>query len=219
MSLPGSIAAILQFFLVGLTSIFVLVDPIAAIPTFLIMTAGADTEDRQRMARRAAWTCFLVLSCFAAAGTLIFKLFGITLPAFKIAGGVILLLIGLDMLRARRSPTKETPLETEEGAEKEDVGIIPLGVPMLAGPGSISTVMVLMSGAPAIWYAVPVLVAIAITAFASYWILSGADRVRGYLGETGIRILTRMMGLLLTAIAVQFILNGLGDVGLVKKAS
>jgi multiple antibiotic resistance protein len=217
MSLPGSIAAILQFFLVGLTSIFVLVDPIAAIPTFLIMTAGADTEDRQRMARRAAWTCFLVLSCFAAAGTLIFKLFGITLPAFKIAGGVILLLIGLDMLRARRSPTKETPLETEEGAEKEDVGIIPLGVPMLAGPGSISTVMVLMSGAPAIWYAVPVLVAIAITAFASYWILSGADRVRGYLGETGIRILTRMMGLLLTAIAVQFILNGLGDVGLVKK--
>lgn len=217
MSLPGSIAEIAQFFLVGLTSIFVLVDPIAAIPTFLIMTAGADTEDRQRMARRAAWTCFLVLSCFAAAGTLIFKLFGITLPAFKIAGGVILLLIGLDMLRARRSPTKETPLETEEGAEKEDVGIIPLGVPMLAGPGSISTVMVLMSGAPAVWYAVPVLVAIAITAFASYWILSGADRVRGYLGETGIRILTRMMGLLLTAIAVQFILNGLGDVGLVKK--
>jgi multiple antibiotic resistance protein len=219
MSLPGSIAAVSQFFLVGLTSIFVLVDPIAAIPTFLIMTAGADAEDRQRMARRAAWTCFLVLSCFAAAGTLIFRLFGITLPAFKIAGGVILLLIGLDMLRARRSPTKETPMETEEGAEKEDVGIIPLGVPMLAGPGSISTVMVLMSGAPAIWYAVPVLVAIAITAFASYWILSGADRVRGYLGETGIRILTRMMGLLLTAIAVQFILNGLGDIGLVKKTS
>lgn len=217
MSLPASVAVVSQFFLVALTSIFVLVDPIAAIPTFLIMTAGANTEDRQRMARRAAWTCFLVLSCFAAAGTLIFKLFGITLPAFKIAGGLILLLIGLDMLRARRSPTKETPMETEEGAEKEDVGIIPLGVPMLAGPGSISTVMVLMSGAPAIWYAVPVLVAVAITAFASYWILSGADRVRGYLGETGIRILTRMMGLLLTAIAVQFILNGLGDIGLVKK--
>lgn len=219
MSLPGSIAALPQFFLVALTSIFVLVDPIAAIPTFLIMTAGADQADRQHMARRAAWTCFLVLSCFAAAGTLILKLFGITLPAFKIAGGVILLLIGLDMLRARRSPTKETPTETEEGAEKEDVGIIPLGVPMLAGPGSISTVMVLMSGAPAIWYAVPILVAIAMTAFASYWILAGADRVRGYLGETGIRILTRMMGLLLTAIAVQFILNGLGDIGLVRNAS
>ncbi len=214
----GSIAALSQFFLVALTSIFVLVDPIAAIPTFLAMTAGADMADRRHMARRAAWTCFVVLSCFAAAGTLIFKLFGITLPAFKIAGGVILLLIGLDMLRARRSPTKETPTETEEGSEKEDVGIIPLGVPMLAGPGSISTVMVLMGGATATWYLIPVLIAVAATAFSSYWILAGADRVRGYLGETGIRILTRMMGLLLTAIAVQFILNGLGDVGLVKKA-
>jgi multiple antibiotic resistance protein len=214
--MPGSIAALLQFFLVSLTSIFFLVDPIAAIPTFLIMTAGADVDHRRRMARRAAWTCFLVLSAFAGAGTLIFKLFGITLPAFKIAGGVILLLIGIDMLQARRSPTKETPPETEEGSEKEDVGIIPLGVPMLAGPGSISTVMVLMSGAPATWYAGPIFVTIAITAFASYWILAGADRVRVYLGETGIRILTRMMGLLLTAIAVQFMLNGLQDVGMVR---
>ena len=214
----GSIISLSQFFLVALTSIFVLVDPIAAIPTFLIMTSGADLADRQRMARRAAWTCFLVLSAFAAAGSMIFRLFGITLPAFKIAGGVILLLIGLDMLQARRSPTKETPPETKEGAEKEDVGIIPLGVPMLAGPGSISTVMVLMSGAPAFWYVIPILVAITITSFASFWILSGADRVRGYLGETGIRILTRMMGLLLTAIAVQFILSGLGDIGLVKNA-
>ena len=215
----GSIIALLRFFLVALTSIFVLVDPVAAIPPFLIMTAGAGTTDRCRMARRAAWTCVIVLSCFAAAGTMIFKLFGITLPAFKIAGGLILLLIGLDMLRARRSPTKETPTETEEAAEKEDVGIIPLGVPMLAGPGSISSVMVLMSGAPAVWYAGPILAAIAITGFASYWILSGADRVRGYLGETGIRILTRMMGLLLTAIAVQFVLNGLADIGLVRNTA
>ncbi len=215
-AMPGSIAPLIQFFLVALTSIFFLVDPIAAIPTFLIMTAGADRTHRQSMVRHAAWTCFLVLSAFAAAGTLIFKLFGITLPAFKIAGGVILLLIGIDMLQARRSPTKETPPETEEGAEKDDAGIIPLGVPMLAGPGSISTVMVLMSGAPATWYAIPIFLAIAITALASYWILAGADRVRGFLGETGIRILTRMMGLLLTAIAVQFILNGLGDVGMLR---
>jgi multiple antibiotic resistance protein len=101
--------------------------------------------------------------------------------------------------------------------EKEDAGIIPLGVPMLAGPGSISTVMVLMSGAPRWWYAIPIFIAIAITALASYWTLAAADRVRGYLGETGIRILTRMMGLLLTAIAVQFMLNGLMDIGLLKR--
>jgi len=208
--------SLLQFSFVALTSIFVLVDPIAAIPTFLAMTADTDRADRRHMAKRASWTCFIVLAAFAAAGKLIFRLFGITLPAFKIAGGVILLLIGLDMLRARRSPTKETPSEAEEGAGKSDVGIIPLGVPMLAGPGSISTVMVLMSGMPSWWYAIPVFLAVVVTALASYWILAGADRVRLYLGETGIRILTRMMGLLLTAIAVQFVLNGLADVGLVK---
>jgi multiple antibiotic resistance protein len=213
----GTLADLLQFSFVALTSIFFLVDPIAAVPAFLIITAQDDAEQRRRMARRAAWTCFVVLSSFTVAGTLIFKLFGITLPAFKIAGGLILLMIGMDMLQARRSPTKETPTETEESAEKEDVGIIPLGIPMLAGPGSISTVMVLMGGAPQWWYAAPIIAAIALTAVSSFWILAAADRVRGFLGETGIRILTRMMGLLLTAIAVQFMLNGLMDIGLIKR--
>ena len=200
----STIASLIQFLLIALASIFFLVDPIAAIPAFLVM------------AKRAAWTCFIVLSGFALAGTLIFKVFGITLPAFKIAGGVILMLIGLDMLQARRSKTKETPGETEEGAAKDDVGIIPLGVPMLAGPGSISTVMVLISEVRIWWHALPIFVAIGVTALASYWILAAADAVRHYLGETGISVVTRMMGLLLTAIAVQFILNGLTDVGLVK---
>ncbi|MBV9505203.1 MAG: NAAT family transporter [Acidobacteriia bacterium] len=214
--MSGPFADVLQFSFVALTSIFFLVDPVAAVPTFLIMTAAADRDHRVRMARRAAWTCFIVLCSFAVAGSLIFRLFGITLPAFKIAGGLILILIGIDMLQARRSSTKETPKETQEGLEKDDVGIIPLGVPMLAGPGSISTVMVLMGGAPKWWFGIPILVTIAITAVSSYWILAAGDRVRGYLGETGIRILTRMMGLLLTAIAVQFMLNGLTDIGLVK---
>jgi multiple antibiotic resistance protein len=215
--MPESVTHLVQFSLQALISVFVLVDPVAAIPTFLAITADEARLNRRRMAKRASWACFMVLAAFGAAGKLIFRLFGITLPAFKIAGGVILLLIGLDMLRARRSPTKETPNEAVEGAAKSDVGIIPLGVPMLAGPGSISTVMVLMSAMPTWWYAVPVFAAIGITALASYWILAGADRVRRHLGETGIGILTRMMGLMLTAIAVQFMLNGLTDVGLVKK--
>jgi multiple antibiotic resistance protein len=214
--MPTALADLLQFAFVALTSVFFLVDPIAAIPTFLAMTADHDRLDRRHMAKRAALTCMVVLTGFAAAGKPIFRLFGITLPAFKIAGGVILLLIGLDMLRARRSPTKETPGEAEEGAGKEDVGIIPLGIPMLAGPGAISTVMVLMGGVPDWWYGIPVFAAITIVSLVSYWVLAGADRVRQYLGETGIRILTRMMGLMLTAIAIQFMLNGLADVGLVK---
>ncbi len=211
-----ALTEVLQFSFFALTSVFFLVDPIAAIPTFLAMAGDHDAGQRRHMAKRAAITCFVVLAGVAAAGKPIFRLFGVTLPAFKIAGGVILLLIGLDMLRARRSATKETPGEAEEGAVKEDIGIIPLGIPMLAGPGAISTVMVVTGGMPFWWYLIPVVSAIGLTALMSYWVLAGADRVRGYLGETGIRILTRLMGLMLTAIAVQFMINGLADIGLVK---
>ena len=207
---------LLQFSLVAFTSIFVLVDPIAAVPTFLAMTDGSDRLRRRHMAVRAAWTCFVVLLTFSMAGTLIFKLFGITLAAFRIAGGLILGSIGLEMLRARRSATKETPGETEEGAEKEDVGIIPMGVPMLAGPGAISSVMVLMTQNQDWPHALIILAAIGASSAISYVVLAAADRVSSYLHQTGIRILTRMMGLLLTAIAVQFILNGLKDAGIVR---
>ncbi len=168
------------------------------------------------MAVRAAWTCFIVLATFSMAGTFIFQMFGITLGAFRIAGGIILGLIGLDMLQAKRSPTKETPGEAEEGAEKEDVGVIPLGIPMLAGPGSISSVMVLMSQNADWPHATIVVAAIAVVAALAFVILAAADRVSSYLHETGIRILTRLMGLLLTAIAVQFVLNGLKDAGVIR---
>ncbi len=207
------VMSLLQFSLIAFTSIFVLVDPIAAVPAFLSMTGRSSRARRRHMAVRAAWTCFLVLLVFSIAGTLIFKLFGITLAAFKIAGGMILGLIGLDMLKAKRSPTKETPGETEEGAEKEDIGIIPLGIPMLAGPGSISSVMVLMSQNTDWPHAIVVICAIGAASAVSYLVLAAADRVSSYLHETGIRILTRMMGLLLLAIAVQFVLNGLKDAG------
>jgi len=168
------------------------------------------------MAVRAAWTCFIVLTLFGIAGNFIFHLFGITLAAFKIAGGIILGLIGLDMVQARRSSTKETPGDTEESLEKEDVGIVPVGIPMLAGPGSISTVVVLLSQSTDWQHGTIIFSAITFTAAISFFILAAADRVRTVLGETGIRILTRMMGLMLTAIAVQFVLNGLKDIGVVR---
>jgi multiple antibiotic resistance protein len=202
---------ILEFSFVSLSSIFFIVDPLATIPSFLVMTAEDSEIKRRRMARQAAWTVLLVLSTFSFAGTLIFKIFGITLPAFKIAGGLILFLVAIDMIQARRSGTQEVTEERLEGATKEEVGVTPLGIPMLAGPGAISTVMVLMGQSRHWWQAVPVFAAIGITAIASYYILAGANRVRGFLGETGIRILMRLMGLVLTAIAVQFVLNGFMD--------
>jgi len=146
-------------------------------------------------------------------------MFGITLPAFEIAGGLILLLIGLDMLEARRSPTQETHGDTEEATAKEDAGIVPLGIPMLAGPGAISSVMVLVGQVPTLWgwQMGAILGAIAFTALVTYLVLGAAARVRGVLGETGIRILVRIMGLLLVALAMQYFVNGLTDLGLVPR--
>lgn len=214
-----SSAPIVRFSLLALSSIFFLVDPFAAIPSFLAITQNADPARRRRMARKGALTCFIVLTSFAIAGQFIFRLFGITLPAFEIAGGLILLLIGLDMLEARRSPTQETLGDAEEAAAKEDAGIVPLGVPMLAGPGAISSVMVLVGQAPSIWHweMGAILASIAITAVVTYFVLAGADGVRRVMGETGIRILVRVMGLLLVALAMQFFVNGLTDLGIIPR--
>jgi multiple antibiotic resistance protein len=214
-----STAPLVRFSVLALSSIFFLVDPFAAIPSFLAITESADPARRTRMARKGALTCFIVLTCFAVGGQLIFKMFGITLPAFEVAGGLILLLIGLDMLEARRSPTQETTGDTEEAAAKEDAGIVPLGIPMLAGPGAISSVMVLVGQVPSLWHweMGAILASITITSLISYWVLAGAGRVRQVMGETGIRILVRIMGLLLVALAMQFFVNGITDLGLIPR--
>jgi len=214
-----STAPLVRFSVLALSSIFFLVDPLAAIPSFLAITLGADPQRRRRMARKGALTCFIVLTTFAVCGQLIFRLFGITLPAFEIAGGVILLLIGLDMLQAKRSPTHEASGDTEEGAAKEDAGIVPIGIPMLAGPGSISTVMVLVGQVPSLWRweMGAILGSITVTSLVSYWVLAGAGRVLKVLGETGIRVLVRVMGLLLVALAMQYFVNGMMDLGMIAR--
>ncbi len=212
-------APLVRFSVLALSSIFFLVDPFAAIPSFLAITESAEPARRKRMARKAAITCFIVLTSFALGGQLLFRMFGITLPAFEVAGGLILLLIGLDMLQAKRSPTQEATGDTEEASHKEDAGIVPLGIPMLAGPGAISSVMVLVGQVPKLWHweMGAILAAIAFTSLISFWVLAGASQVRNVMGETGIRILVRIMGLLLVALAMQFFVNGLTDLGLIVR--
>ena len=209
----------MRFSLLALSSIFFLVDPLAAIPSFLAITENADGARRRSMARKGATTCLIVLTTFAIAGQLIFRIFGITLPAFEVAGGLILLLIGLDMLEARRSPTQETHGDTEEATTKEDAGIVPLGIPMLAGPGAISAVMVLVGQVPTLWHwqMAAILLSILFTCVVTYFVLAAASRVRQVLGETGIRILVRIMGLLLVALAMQYFVNGITDLGLIPR--
>lgn len=210
-------SAIVRFSLLALSSIFFLVDPFAALPTFLAVTSDESPAKRQRTARRASMTAFVVLTVFAFIGQYIFKLFGISLPAFEISGGIILLLIGLDMLNAKRSATQESPGETTAAVQKEDAGIVPMGIPMLAGPGSITTVMVLVGQVQNMWQMIAILGAIAFTAAISWLVLGSATRVSQLLGETGIRILVRIMGMLLVALAVQYFVNGFQDLGVIAK--
>lgn len=210
-------SAYVRFSLLALSSIFFLVDPFAALPTFLAVTDGATASRRRSMALKASITAFVALCAFALMGKYIFQMFGITLPAFEIAGGIILLLIGLDMLEAKRSPTQEASGDAEAAASKEDAGIVPLGIPMLAGPGSMTSVMVLVGQAQNQWQMAAILIAIAITAAVCYLVLGNSDRVARALGPTGIRILVRIMGLLLVALAVQYFVNGLADLGILAK--
>ncbi len=218
MSLAGLENSVyVRFSVLALSSIFFLVDPFAALPTFLAVTEGADAGKRRRIAGKASLTALVFLSAFAVGGQYIFKMFGITLPAFEIAGGIILLLIGLDMLEAKRSPTQESSGDTVAAANKEDAGIVPLGIPMLAGPGSITSVMVLVGQAQTRWQMAAILGSIAVTAGICYLVLGNSDRVGRALGDTGIRILVRIMGLLLVALAVQYFVNGLSDLGVISK--
>ena len=144
---------------------------------------------------------------------MIFKLFGITLGAFRIAGGILLFLMALDMLRAQRSRVRVSPEEETEGVEKEDVAIIPLGIPMLAGPGSIAMVIVLMGHARSSVVHLTIVVAcILVAGFLTYLILRAATVVERTLKQTGLNILNRVMGLVLAAVAVQFVVYGIRDV-------
>jgi multiple antibiotic resistance protein len=204
---------LLTFAFVAFSAVFVVVDPFAAIPFFLAMTANDDPPRKRETARRAAVGAAGVLCGFALTGAFLFKALGISLGAFKIAGGVLLLIMAVDMLRSRPSEARITAGEVESGVTKEDVAIVPLAMPLLAGPGSIATVVVLMGRAEGhkVLHGAIVLAAIAATGALAYVILAGAARVDRVLGKTGLNILERASGLLLAAIAIQFMLDGLAE--------
>ncbi|WP_437302875.1 MarC family protein [Sorangium sp. So ce388] len=198
-----------SLFLVSLSAVFFVVDPIGIVPLFLTMTAGDPPEKVRRTARRACAVASGLMLFFALFGGVIFKIFGVSLGAFRVAGGILLLITSLDMLRARASATRMTPPEEEEGIAKEDVALVPLAMPLLAGPGAIATVMVLMSrGGDDLVAMALVLASVAITFVASYFVLRGAGLLQRALKASGVAVLERVMGLILAAIAVQFIADG-----------
>jgi multiple antibiotic resistance protein len=206
------VAEVLSFALVTFSAIFFVVDPFAAIPIFLVMTSGDTVDKKRRAAKKAAIATAVTLLTFAATGGLIFQMFGITLGAFRIAGGILLLLMALDMVRAQTSKVRLDPAEEQEGVEKDDIAIIPLTFPMLSGPGAIATTMVLMNDAAGdAVHIVLVVLAVLITGALTYIILRSALLLEARLGRTGLNVMTRVMGLVLAAVAIQFIANGLID--------
>jgi multiple antibiotic resistance protein len=205
----GTMRGLAEYVLLAAGSLFVIVDPLATAPVFLAMTSGDSVEHRLRTARLACGTMAAVLLAFSFAGTVIFRVFGITLAAFQIAASIILLIIALDMLRMQRSRVKQTNEETEAAAEKDDIAIAPLAIPMLAGPGAISTIILLQNeaktGAERLALSGCILGVSALT----YLIFHLAVRGARWLSPIAMSIVVRIMGLLLSAIAIQFLLNGI----------
>lgn len=198
------------FFIKTLAAIFVIVDPIGGIPLFLSLTADETEKERITTAFKASLAAFLVLSVFIFLGEKILSLFQISMGSFRVAGGALLFLIAIQMLQAKPRSTKSTPPEELESRTKEDVALVPLAVPILAGPGAITTVIVLAGGEP-LSIKLTVFLASALTFIFTFLIFSQASRMAHLLGQTGANLLVRLMGLLLSVIAVEYIVEGLKE--------
>jgi multiple antibiotic resistance protein len=199
----------LAFGATAMASIFAIVDPLGVVPFFSVLTEGMKPTEKQEIVSKACLTATIILGVFAVFGQWIFAGFGFTIPAFKIAGGILLFGVALEMLHGERSRSRLTAQEREETLEREDVAVVPLGIPLLAGPGAITTVMIYMTASVAdpadkLFIFAGILVSV-LSAFA---LLHNADRIFRKIGRTGTRAIGRVMGLLLAAIAVQFIIDG-----------
>jgi multiple antibiotic resistance protein len=196
-----------EFGIVAVISLVFVVDPLGVVPAWLIMTARDVPAKRRVMAARASLTVVVTLSAFAVGGSHVLRAFGISLSAFQIAGGIVLLLLALDMMRAHRS-LQEGPGEIEEGTEKDDIAITPVAIPMLAGPAAMTTVTMLMNQAHTPVTKTAIFTAIILAGALVYLVLRLAEPLHRLLGRTGIHVASRLLGLVLLALAVQFILDG-----------
>ncbi|MFM7100658.1 MAG: MarC family protein [Verrucomicrobiota bacterium] len=206
-----------EYTLLALSSLFVILDPIATVPAFLAMTVDDPPEARVRMAKTACLVASGLLLVFAVVGNALFRVLGVTIPAFQMAGSLVLMLVALDMVRAQRSPVQETQEEKAAGVLKDDIAVTPLAVPMLAGPGAISTVILLHTKADSLPKHVMLLGAIIVVGALSYGIFALSARGARWLSPIALRVTERIMGLLLAAIAFQFFINALRDLGWLGK--
>ena len=197
-----------QFFILCLTTLFTLINPIGIAPLLMVMTDRFAKSDKISIAKKGSLTAFITLVLFAILGSVIFSLFGITLEAFQIMGGIIFFRNGLRMLEAKVGRSRTTPAEQEESQESDDIAISPIGIPLIAGPGAITATMLLSSQTPYIYSYATLALAIMIVLSFVYLILRNGELIIKVLGTSIMRIIQRLMGLILLVIAVQFVING-----------
>ncbi len=194
----------------AMASIFAIVDPLGVIPFFSVLTEDMTPEQKRDVISKSCLVATATLGIFAVFGQFIFTAFGFSTPAFEIAGGILLFGVALEMMHGERPRTKMTESERTETLEREDVGVIPLGIPLLAGPGAITTVMIYMTHpAPDPMDKMFIFAGILVAVMTTFFLMHYADRIFARIGRTGTKALGRIMGLLLGAIAVQFVINGI----------
>lgn len=186
-----------------------MVNPIGTIPIFLDLTLHQPMVLRRKTSRQAAWTCVLLLLFVLFSGEFLLQVFGITIDSFRVAGGLLILLMAISMMQAHMSDVKQTPDEAQEASLKDQVGVIPLGIPLLAGPGAISTVILYTHRGHGVLHFLVLSAVTIIVSFLVWLSFALAPWAVKILGQTGINIVTRMMGLIMAAVGIEFITNGL----------
>lgn len=200
-------------FLTMTINLFLIIDPIGCMPIVATITQGDPPKQRRRMVVRAVVVAFLLLVFFALVGQALLDYLGVGIPAVRIAGGILLFIIGIEMLYGRVSRTETTEREEKEAAGKGDISITPLAIPFLAGPGSIAAVVLFSGMAEGISGMLLLIGALAVVMFVSLILLGWTDRLVTLLGEIGIRVVARVMGLILLFVAVQFVIDGVRAAG------
>jgi len=199
----------ISFFLLSFSSLFTLINPIGITPIILSISENMNSIEYNRIIRKGIITAYLVLFVFTLMGDLIFKFYGITINAFMIAGGILFFRNSLDMIDSKISRISSTPMETKEAEDKEDISITPIGIPIIAGPGAITSVMLLSSQTSNFYEKCILHINIFTILLITFIILFLGKKIATSIGTTGIRIIQRVMGLILMVISIQFIINGI----------
>lgn len=198
----------IQFFILCLTTFFTLINPVGIAPILLVMTERFSKEEKINIAWKGSLTAFITLIIFSILGSVIFNIFGITIEAFQIMGGILFFRSGFRMSEAKIGRSRTTPMEREESQESDDLAITPIGIPLIAGPGAITASMLLSSQTPQLYSYATLGVSIFLVLTVVYLILRNGGLLMKALGYTGMRVIQRLMGLVLMVIAVQFVING-----------